>query len=340
MKELSIEEKAKRYDEILARAEGANLPYYKEDIMSKVKEFVDYLIPELAETEDERIRKALIKYFTLSDDNADYQCCGVHYKDIVAWLEKQGAKVSAIEGFETEFERQVSDLIASAINKEHEYNQGYVKWTANALLNYAKHELEKPCEQKPVEWSAYDKATLEYIIEDIKELRDSEIDESSIEAYERELNLLQAINESTKLSNYTNPAQWSEEDEKMLNDILMCGEHHCYLDVENINWLYSLKDRIWYQPAQEWSEENERKIDRIYSILRQAADTHAFSTSCRLIGDKECIELQDFLKSLRPQNKWKPSTLQIEALESATENCAYSEYQDCLRELAKQLKKL
>jgi hypothetical protein len=52
-----------------------------------------------------------------------------------------------------------------------------------------------------------------------------------------------------------------------------------------------------------WSEEDKRKIDRIYSILSQAADTHAFSTSCRLIGDKECIELQDFLKSLRPQNR-------------------------------------
>ena len=62
MKELSIEEKAKHYDEILARAKGANIPYYKEDIMSKVKEFVDYLIPELTESDDERIREALIKY--------------------------------------------------------------------------------------------------------------------------------------------------------------------------------------------------------------------------------------------------------------------------------------
>ena len=36
MKELSIEQKAKRYDEILARAVGANLPYYNDAIMSKV----------------------------------------------------------------------------------------------------------------------------------------------------------------------------------------------------------------------------------------------------------------------------------------------------------------
>ena len=53
---------------------------------------LESLFPELAESEDERIRKALIKFFTLSDDNADYQCCGVHYKDIVAWLERQEYK--------------------------------------------------------------------------------------------------------------------------------------------------------------------------------------------------------------------------------------------------------
>lgn len=50
--------------------------------------------------------------------------------------------------------------------------------------------------------------------------------------------------------------------------------------------------------GEDWSEEDKQKLSRIYSILGQAADTHAFSTSCRLIGDKECVELQDFLKSL------------------------------------------
>lgn len=51
-------------------------------------------------------------------------------------------------------------------------------------------------------------------------------------------------------------------------------------------------------------------------------------------------EFVNWLKSLRPQNHWKPSDEQMEALDSATENCAYSEYQDCLRELIGQLKKL
>ena len=69
---------------------------------------LESLFPELKESEDEKIRKALIKFFTLSDDNADYQCCGVHYKDIVAWLERQEYK--PIEWSE-EDENRINDTI-------------------------------------------------------------------------------------------------------------------------------------------------------------------------------------------------------------------------------------
>lgn len=118
-------------------------------------------------------------------------------------------------------------------------------------------------------------------------------------------------------------SNWSEEDEHRIKDtiyFLDTAKKH-YASTEEldacIDWLKSLQDRVQPQPKQEWSEEDKRKIDRIYSILRQAADTHAFSTTCRLIGDKECIELQDFLKSLRPQNHWKPSDEQLRALKHA-----------------------
>ena len=115
-----------------------------------------------------------------------------------------------------------------------------------------------------------------------------------------------------------NPA-WSEEDEKKLNYLIALLQNSTMTNAalsatnEGIeDFLKSLKNRVQPQPKQEWGEEDERKINRIYSILGQAADTHAFSTTCRLIGDKECIELQDFLKSLKPQT-WKPSDEQIKA---------------------------
>lgn len=133
MEELTIEQKARRYDEAIKRAKSKikkdkDHVLYEDDIID--------IFPELAESEDEKVRRELL---------LDIPKVFPHDKAFryIAWLEKQGDKVSAIEGFETEFERQVSHLIASAINREHEYNEGYVKWTANALLNFAKHELEK-----------------------------------------------------------------------------------------------------------------------------------------------------------------------------------------------------
>ena len=66
--------------------------------------------------------------------------------DLIDWLDKlskQSCNVSPIDDFATEFEKQVSYLIASSINKENNYTVDYVKWTANSLLNYARKEIDK-----------------------------------------------------------------------------------------------------------------------------------------------------------------------------------------------------
>jgi hypothetical protein len=48
------------------------------------------MFPELAESEDERIRKALKEYFINSfQNNGVAAICGVHIKDILTWLEKK-----------------------------------------------------------------------------------------------------------------------------------------------------------------------------------------------------------------------------------------------------------
>lgn len=144
MIELSIEQKAKAYDEALERYKA------KQDYESKeVHKFIEYIFPELKESDDETIRKDILTAVKEAEDSLYVIMTPQKQKRWIDWLEKQGDKVDAIEGFSTEFERQVSGLIASAINREHEYNKGFVKWNANALLNYAKHELEKQGKQMP-----------------------------------------------------------------------------------------------------------------------------------------------------------------------------------------------
>lgn len=72
----------------------------------------------------------------------------------------------------------------------------------------------------------------------------------------------------------------------------------------------------------EWSKDEKRKLDRIYSILGIAADEHAYATTCRLIGDNEAVELQDFLRSIaKPKQEWsEEDEKQIRQIERIVKN--------------------
>jgi hypothetical protein len=61
-------------------------------------------------------------------------------------------------------------------------------------------------------------------------------------------------------------------------------------------------EKYGLQKPAEWTDDEKDKLNRIYRLIGIAADEHAYSTTCRLIGDKEQVELQDFLRSLvKPQ---------------------------------------
>lgn len=55
--------------------------------------------------------------------------------------QKEQKSVECIE-FDNEFNNQVSHLIASVLNGEHEYNEGFIKYATQSLLGYAKNELK------------------------------------------------------------------------------------------------------------------------------------------------------------------------------------------------------
>ena len=84
MKELSIEEKAKRYDELKVTAQELE----HDGCFDKITLFD--LFPELEESEDEKIRKKLIEAV-----KGDMVVGGTKDKQLaLAWLEKQGEKES------------------------------------------------------------------------------------------------------------------------------------------------------------------------------------------------------------------------------------------------------
>lgn len=97
MKELSIEEKAKRYDEALAKAkEIYQRGYY-------ISGDVESIFPELKESEDEKIIKWIIDDIRYNMDNEPLN--NSEYKKkaekAIAWLEKQGEQKSKNESTDT-----------------------------------------------------------------------------------------------------------------------------------------------------------------------------------------------------------------------------------------------
>ena len=82
---MTTEEKARAYDEALKRADSLTEKYGGRD-------FAEYVFPELKESEDERIRRALLEL--VSNDKVAgytkfYEERGITCDDAIAYLEKQ-----------------------------------------------------------------------------------------------------------------------------------------------------------------------------------------------------------------------------------------------------------
>lgn len=137
------------YENAIKRAKAAlEIAANKEE----AEGYVSTIFPELKESEGEKIRKELIEHCKNQAKpyiDTGNECPQIQYwidpqiQSWIDWLEKQGEQhcnVSPIDDFATEFEKQVSYIIASSINKENDYTADYVKWIANSLLNYARKE--------------------------------------------------------------------------------------------------------------------------------------------------------------------------------------------------------
>ena len=87
MKELTIEQKAQRYDEAIETTRK----WYDANTNEGYRGIFEEIFPELKESEDERIRKAIHIYLDWLDGRKDYAPKGEYtIKDMIAWIEKQG----------------------------------------------------------------------------------------------------------------------------------------------------------------------------------------------------------------------------------------------------------
>ena len=145
----------------------------------------------------------------------------------------------------------------------------------------------------------------------------------------------------TFVSNYgQKPVEWNEEDERMYKGLhnLIYSTPYCDSRKELSDFLDSLKNRV--QSKQEWSDVDKDILSRIIDDLKFLRDTVS-------IDPKYAVSIIDmereitWLNSLKPQNKWKPSDEQMEALDWQVENTSVSSWQyKATKELMEDLKKL
>jgi hypothetical protein len=214
----------------------------------------------------------------------------------------------------------------------------YVDSKEDAIRRRAYDKAVK--EQKP-DWSEEDEKYLKHAIENFQMLGNS---------------FLTAWLKSLKDRVHLQPKpEWSDEDERIIDrlcDILYdCHSYgKCSLKLNEYSnlydWLKSLKDRILPKSA-EWSEEDEKMIDNIIDYMKPMP---IFFESTKGESGKEYTQkfvknAINWLKSFRPQNRWKPSDEQIGTLKEAiiyVESCEsnFKGNGHILETLLEQLKKL
>ena len=76
---MNTEQKAKAYDEAVKKLKIMHDDWAA--TQNRAAKEVEEIFPELKESEDERIKKAIIEYF---------ESCNIKHLDWIAWVEKQG----------------------------------------------------------------------------------------------------------------------------------------------------------------------------------------------------------------------------------------------------------
>lgn len=309
----------------------------REEAIKIVKEFIndtcvdrealETLIPELKESEDERIRKEIVSALQFANDNGAYD-------KHLAWLEKQK---DIINHYEEKLDRCVCENLDKGIKEvlNHPENYGLKKqkeqksisaeavlvkaglkpykdgnqWCVlagdniqegicgfgdtieDALYEFLKEVLDLQKKQQPAEWSEEDESHLKWLCGIIRNVRLhgglSLKEESELAKW-----IDKWINHEPQPKN-----EWSEDDEHRCGDaiyFLETAKKH-YADTSEIeltiDWLKSLRP----QPKNEWSEDDKRMLNVAIKSCKQTIEDYPNDK----VRFKDCIA---WLKSLRPQS--------------------------------------
>lgn len=249
MKELSIEEKAKAYDEAIKRVENIKTGKHETTFMFTEGLF-EYVFPELKESEDGNIRKEIIAHIKWCEDGG--YCSKEELKRWITFLEKQGEQNTVVVipkfrvGDVIRPKGSTAEYTIESISGECYHGKG---WGLHISCD-DDYELVKQNNA----WSKEDENLFRCAIDAIKQeskvRTDGCLDE---EVGGMVIDWLKSLKERV----LPKPKQeWSEKDKCMLNNVidtlkpLSQTTHSGYAINSMIDWLKSLKPQNTWKPSE------------------------------------------------------------------------------------------
>lgn len=312
-------------------------------LWKETKDAIQTLIPELKESEDERIRSCICLALTDVDEQR-FTDFGVTLKDCLAYLEKQKKQKLIISAEESlgispeEYNKIVDECIFGEQKEQKPVCGGDFKWTSQD--ERCRSKLIEILELADIKYPAT-KDSRDELWEWLKELPMKFPNKDAFMAgtldNDDELSRTEEILGVDGNPTYykQKPIEWSENFEENIRNLLhdkLTGYSENWMtwttfiddktlkDIVNGIWFYVGKEALKYPNKElnttEWSKENE--THRAF-ILESLEDQIRF---CKKNAEgahyaKQIRAAQNWLKSLRPQSHWKPSEAQMEALQIA-----------------------
>jgi len=335
MKELSIEEKAKAYDEAFRIAQEL---YSSPNSSNIGKGYVCTIFPELHKSEDERIRKEIIAFLkeNLETGRADETWSLSGLKRWIAWLEKQD-------------EQKFTDKVKPKFHEgewlcENEPNN-YARFiqileTVN-VQGKERYRISRDIhnDEDIIEFDFVEKYYHKF---DIKDAKDGDVLQLGVVTAifkEHISNVNCKCHCSVYNGEFEIPSQDDDDNSYGCHDATPATKEQRDTLIKamyDAGYIFDFEKKelkkIEQKPA-EWSEEDERMLESIISDFAA--------------GHKSSIGQDKWLKSLKPQNHWKPTKEQMGALNYVVNLMASSEspkendyYYNVFKDLRNQLKKL
>ena len=348
---MTQEEKARAYDEALKRARfyHGNCPSEPE------RKKLEGMFPVLSDSEDEKARKWLLVYaiemiaglesdISLStydgikghDPEAEAELA--QWQKARAYLEKQKEPQNKSMAHEDSSwsgiltpplckDKNLDDIAQEYVEGVKEYNPTPDWNLVHTAVCYGYHlaeqEEQKPnfdthwengsmvCEQKeqkPAEWSEEDEEMINTLVDYV------EYPSCWNLKCPRE-KLVAFIKSLPKRFSPQPKKEWSEEDQKIYDDIMSALEkslnaNRCYFTSDGVKFLKSLRP----QPKRKWTLSDEKLLGDVMVAVELD----------KFFNDEYQKKIVSWLRSLRPypQSHWKPSEEQMEALKCAIADVA------------------